>query len=208
MIDLHTTATANGFKASIMLEETGLAYRAINYNLVKGEHFKPEYVAITPVARMPSIVDHDAGGGEPVSVYGTAAILFYLAEKTGRFFPADPATRAKVYEWVGVVASDIGPAYSGQFAFNVLAPEKLPWALEFYDKLCLRMVRTLEARLGQARYLAGDEYTIADMIAYPVPAVSMKRFPGSLEGFPNLARWTAEVGSRPAVQRGMQVPAP
>ncbi len=208
MIDLHTTPTANGFKASIMLEETGLPYRAISYNLVKGEHFKPEYAAITPVARMPAIVDHEAAGGPPVSVYGTAAILFYLAEKTGRFFPANPAIRAKVYEWVGVVSSDVGPAYSGQFVFNVMAPEKLPWALEFYDKLCVRMVKTLEVRLGQARYLAGDEYTIADMIAYPVPAVSMKRFPGNLDAFPNLARWAAEVGARPAVQRGMQVPAP
>ncbi|MCU0758358.1 MAG: glutathione binding-like protein [Steroidobacteraceae bacterium] len=206
MIDLHTTATANGYKASIMLEETGLPYRAIDYDLVKGDNFKPDYVAITPVARMPAIVDHDAAGGAPVSVYGTAAILFYLGEKTGRLFPADPAVRAKVYEWVGVVSSDVGPAYSGQFAFNVIAPEKLPWALQFYDRLCTRMVGTLEARLGQSRYLAGGEYTIADVIAYPVAAVSMKRFPGHLDGHPNLARWAAEVGARPAVQRGMKVP--
>jgi GST-like protein len=207
MIDLHTTPTANGFKASIMLEEVGLPYQAINYNLVKGDHLQPEYLAITPVGRVPAIVDHDAAAAGAVSVYGTAAILFYLAEKTGRLFPKDVATRAKVYEWVGVVSSDVGPAYSGQFAFNVMAPEKLPWALQFYDRLCTRMVKTLEQRLGEARYLAGDEYTIADVIAYPVPAVSMKRFPGSLEGFPNLARWTAEVGARPAVQRGMKVPA-
>lgn len=207
MIDLHTTPTANGYKASIMLEETGLPYRAINYDLIKGDNFKPEYTAITPVARMPAIVDHDVAGGAPLSVYGTAAILYYLAEKTGRFFPAAPAVRAKVYEWVGVVASDLGPAYSGQFVFNVMAPEKLPWAIEFYDRLCSRMVKTLEARLGESRYLAGDEYTIADMIAYPVPAVSMKRYPGNLDGFPNLARWAAEVGARPAVQRGMRVPA-
>jgi len=207
MIDLHTTPTANGYKASIMLEEIGLPYRAISYDLVKGENHKPEYLAITPVARVPAIVDHDAGDAGPVSVYGTAAILFYLAEKTGRLFPREPATRAKVYEWVGVVSSDVGPAYSGQFVFNVIAPEKLPWALEFYDKLCTRMVRTLEQRLGEARYLAGDEYSIADVIAYPVPAVSMKRYPGNLDAYPNLARWAAEVGARPAVQRGMKVPA-
>jgi GST-like protein len=206
MIDLHTTATANGYKASIMLEETGLEYRVLDYDLVKGENFKPEYVAITPVARMPAIVDHDVAGGPPVSVYGTAAILFYLAEKTGKLFPADARVRAKVYEWVGVISGDVGPAYSGQFAFNVMAPEKLAWAIQFYDKLCTRMVKTLEVRLGESRYLAGDEYTIADVIAYPVPAVSMKRFPGSLEAYPNLARWAAEVGARPAVQRGMKVP--
>ena len=205
MIDLHTTATANGYKASIMLEETGLPYRVIDYDLVKGENFKPEYVAITPVARMPAIVDHDAAGG-PVSVYGTAAILFYLAEKTGRLFPSDPRTRAKVYEWVGVVSSDVGPAYSGQFAFNVIAPEKQPWAIQFYDKLCARMVQTLEVRLGEVPFLAGEDYTIADVIAYPVAAVSMKRFPGNLDGHPNLSRWAATVGARPAVQRGMKVP--
>jgi len=206
MIDLHTTGTANGYKASIMLEETGLPYRVIDYDLVKGDNFKAEYVAITPVARMPAIVDHDVPGGGPVSVYGTAAILFYLAEKTGRFIPADLRGRKAVYEWVGVVSSDIGPAYSGQFAFNVIAPEKIPFAIQFYDKLCARMVQTLEVRLGQAPYLAGDEYTIADMIAYPVAAVSMKRFPGNLDAHPNLARWAAVVGARPAVQRGMKVP--
>ncbi len=218
MIDLHTTATANGYKASIMLEEIGLPYQAINYNLVKGEHFKPEYLAINPVARMPAIVDHDpvdhdqvgrdqqVGVGAPVSVYGTAAILLYLAEKTGCLLPKDLATRARVFEWIGIVSSDIGPAYSGQFVFNVMAPQKLPWALEFYDKLCTRMVATLELRLGQSRFLAGDEYTIADIIAYPVPAVSMKRFPGNLDAHPNLARWADEVGARPAVQRGMRVP--
>lgn len=206
MIDLHTTATANGYKASIMLEETGLEYRVIDYDLVKGDNFKPEYVAITPVARMPAIVDHDVAGGAPVSVYGTAAILFYLAEKTGKLFPGDARVRAKVYEWVGVISGDVGPAYSGQFAFNVMAPEKLPWAIQFYDKLCTRMVKTLEVRLGESRYLAGDDYTIADVIAYPVPAVSMKRFPGNLDAYPNLARWAAEVGARPAVQRGMKVP--
>ncbi|MCP5360402.1 MAG: glutathione binding-like protein [Steroidobacteraceae bacterium] len=206
MIDLHTTATANGYKASIMLEETGLPYRVIDYDLIKGENFKPEYVAITPVARMPAIVDHDLPGGTAVSVYGTAAILFYLAEKTGRFWPADPRVRAKVYEWVGVIASDVGPAYSGQFAFNVIAPEKLPWAIQFYDKLCARMVQTLEVQLGQTPYLAGNDYTIADIIAYPVAAVSMQRYPGNLDGHPNLARWAGEIGARPAVQRGMKVP--
>ena len=207
MIDLHSTATANGYKASIMLEETGLPYRAINYNLVKGEHLKPEYLAINPVGRMPAIVDHADGGNAPIPVYGTAAILLYLAEKTGRFFPQDPATRARVYEWVGIVSSDIGPAYSGQFVFNVIAPEKMPWAMEFYDKLCTRMVQTLEQRLGRSRYLAGDDYTIADIIAYPIPAVSMRRYPGNLDAHPNLARWAAEVGARPGVQRGMKVPA-
>lgn len=205
MIDLHTTATANGYKASIMLEEVGLPYRVIDYDLVKGDNFKPDYLALNPVGRVPTIVDHDAPGA-PLSVYGTPAILLYLAEKTGRLLPADPAARAKAYEWLGIVASDLAPAYSGQFVFNVIAPEKNAWATAFYDKLCLRLLAPMEARLGASRHLAGDEYSIADVIAYPVAAVSMKRFPGDLAGHPNIARWAAEVAARPAVQRGMKVP--
>lgn len=205
MIDLHTTATANGYKASIMLEEVGLPYRVIDYDLVKGEHMKPEYLALNPVGRVPTIVDHDTAGA-PVSVYGTPAILLYLAEKTGKLLPASPAERAKAYEWLGIVSSDLAPAYSGQFVFNVIAPDKNAWAIDFYDRLCLRLLGPLESRLGTSRFLAGDSYSIADVIAYPVAAVSMKRFPGGLGAHPHIARWAAEVGARPAVQRGMKVP--
>lgn len=205
MIDLHTTATANGYKASIMLEEVGLPYRVIDYDLVKGEHMKPGYLALNPVGRVPTIVDHDVEGA-PLSVYGTPAILLYLAERTGRLMPTDPVGRAKAYEWLGIVSSDLAPAYSGQFVFNVIAPEKNAWATGFYDQLCLRLLGPMEARLGASRYLAGDAYSIADVIAYPVAAVSMKRFPGDLGGHPHIARWADEVGARPAVQRGMKVP--
>jgi GST-like protein len=207
MIDLHTTPTANGFKASIMLEETGLPYRVVNYNLVAGDQKKPEFLALNPVGRVPAIVDHDVpGNDEPLSVYGTAAILLYLAEKSQRFLPDRPRPRAKVFEWLGIIASDVGPAYSGQFVFNVVAQEKQPWAIDFYNKLCDRMVATMELQLSKSRFLAGEDYTIADMIAYPVAAVSMLRWPGNLDGHPHIARWAADVGARPAVQRGMQVP--
>lgn len=205
MIELHTTATANGYKASIMLEEVGLPYTVVDYDLVKGEHMKPGYLAINPVGRVPTIIDRDADGG-PVSVYGTPAILLYLAERTGKLLPRAAAERAKAYEWLGIVSSDLAPAYSGQFVFNVIAPEKQPWAIDFYDKLCLRLLAPMEARLGAAPFLAGQAYSIADVIAYPVAAVSMKRFPGGLDAHPNIARWAAEVGARPAVQRGMKVP--
>jgi GST-like protein len=205
MIDLHTTATANGYKASIMLEEVGLPYRVHDYNLVKGEHLRPEYLAQNPVGRMPMIVDHDVPDA-PLAVYGTAAILLYLAEKTQRYLPAGLAERARIYEWVGIISSDLAPAYSGQFVFNVIAPEKIPFAIDFYNKLCTRMLQPMELQLGRTPYLAGADYTIADVIAYPVPAVSMKRYPGNLEAYPNIARWAAVVGARPAVQRGMRVP--
>lgn len=207
MIDLHTSATANGFKASIMLEECGLPYAVTKYDLVARQNLSPDYVAMNPVARIPSIVDHDAPGGRTVCVYGTQAILQYLAEKTGRFLPGDPVMRGAVYTWMGVVASDVGPAYSGQFAFSVLAPESIPWAVEYYDRLVDRMLLALETQLARNAYLAGDEYTIADIIAYPVAATSARRYPGNLGSLPALSRWAQAVGARPAVQRGMKVPA-
>lgn len=206
MIDLHTTPTANGYKASIMLEEVGLPYRVVNYDLVKGDHMKPEYLALNPVGRVPLIVDHDAGTQAPLTVYGTMAILVYLAEKTHRFLPEERSARARTFEWLGTISSDVGPAYSGQFVFNIVAPEKQPWAIQFYDRLCSRMIGTMEQQLARTPYLAGQDYSIADMIGYPVAAVSMKRFPGNLEAHPNIARWAALVGARPAVQRGMKVP--
>jgi len=205
MIELHTTPTANGLKASIMLEETGLDYRVQKYDLVKGENFKPEFLAINPVARIPAIVDHDVQGDEPLAVYGTAAILLYLAEKSGKLMPQNSVARAKVFQWLGIVQSDIGAAYTGQFVFNVMAPERIPWALEFFEAQCIRMVSVLEQQLGKSRHVAGPEYTIADVIAYPVATVSMTKHPGNLDDFPNLRRWAEQVSQRPAVQRGMLV---
>jgi GST-like protein len=205
LIDLHTVPTANGYKASIMLEELDLPYRCISYDLIKGENFKPELLAINRVARLPVIVDHDAEGG-PLSVYGSAAILQYLAEKTGRLLPRAGRERAKVLEWLGIISSDIAPAFSGQFVFNVVAQEKQPWAIAFYDRLCSRMAQTIEDQLAMTPYLGGDEYSIADILAYPVATVSMKRYPGNLDGHPNIARWAAMLGARPGVQRGMRVP--
>jgi GST-like protein len=161
------------------------------------------------VGRLPAIVDHDVSSdidGKSLAVYGSAAILIYLAEKTGQLLPRTTWARAKTFEWVGIVSGDVGPAYSGQFVFNVVAQEKIPYAIELYNRLCLRMVATLEQQLSKTSYLVGDDYTIADVIAYPVATVSMKRFPGNLDAHPNLARWAAEISARPAVQRGLKVP--
>jgi GST-like protein len=206
MIELHTTPTANGYRASIMLEECGLDYRVRAYDLTKGEHLSAEHLALNPVGRVPTIVDHGVAGGRPAVVYGSQAILQYLAEKTGRFLPADPVARAAAYTWAGVATGDLGPAYSGQFVFGTLAQEKLPVALQHFERLCLRMLGALDVRLRDHQWLAGEQYTIADMLAYPAAAVSAKRFPGNLDAFANLVRWAAEVGARPAVQRGMRVP--
>lgn len=205
MIDLHTTATANGFRVSIMLEECALPYRVHAYDLMRGDHLKPEFLALHPVGRLPAIVDHVDGAD--VVVAGTQAVLQYLAEKTGRFLPTDPTGRAAAYTWAGVATSDVSPAYSGQFTFSVLLAGQAPRALEYYEKQCLRFLAALDTRLASVTWLAGDEYSIADMLAYPAAATSAKRYPGDLGGYPNVARWCAAVGARPAVQRGMRVPA-
>ncbi|MFZ9873631.1 MAG: glutathione S-transferase family protein [Steroidobacteraceae bacterium] len=206
MIDLHTVPTANGYKASIMLEEVGLPYRVTSYDLLKGENLKPELLALSRVGRLPIIVDHDVAG-EPLPVYGSAAILQYLAEKTGRLMPPRGRERAKVIEWLGIISSDVSPAYSGQFVFNIVAKEKLPWAISFYERLCQRLIKVMDDQLAHTEFLAGAEYSIADILAYPVAAISMKRYPGNLDGHPHIARWASILRARPAVQRGMSVPA-
>jgi GST-like protein len=206
MIELHTSNTANGYRASIMLEECGLPYQVHAYALARLEHLAPAYLELNPVGRIPTIVDPDVAGGQPAVVYGTQAIVQYLAEKTGRFLPAEPTARATVYTWAGIIASDVGPAYSGQFAFNVLAREKIPYAIDFYNQLVDRMLKAVDWQLGRHTYLAGEEYTIADVLLYPVAGSSALRYPGNLDGYPNLKRWATLVGARPAVQRGMKVP--
>ena len=204
MIELHTVPTANGYKVSIMLEELGLPYRTVAYDLMRGENFKPEYLAMNPVGRLPLIIDHDH---EPaLTLYGTAAILLYLSDKTQRFMPSNATARARVYAWLGIISSDIGPAYSGQFVFNVIAQEKIPFAIEFYNKLCLRMIASMELQLARSEFLAGEHYTIADILGYPVAAMSMKRYPGNFDAHPHIGRWAATLAARPAVQRGMKVP--
>jgi len=206
MIELHTSATANGYKASIMLEECALPYSVTRYDLPRGETQTPAFLARNPAGRIPVIVD-DTAAGEPVTVYGTQAIVHYLAEKTGRLLPDAPAARASVLTWCGFIASDLAGAYAGQFAFSLLAKEPQPWGLAFYNGLADRFLGVVERQLAAHRHLAGDDYTIADVLAYPSLTVSTKRYPGSLASYPAIARYVTEVGARPAVQRGMQVPA-
>lgn len=203
MIDLHFSPTANGLKAAIMLEETGLSYTLHPVELTKGEHLRPEFLAMNPVGRIPVIVDHDAPSGA-LSVYGSVAILLYLAEKTGKLMPGDLEYRARVYQWLGIVSSDIGAAYSGQFLFSVLAPKPQDWAVEHYESLCRRLIAPLEAQLGETRYVAGETYTVADVLAYPVAAMSMKRYPGGLGDYPHLSRWAGELGARAAIRNAFE----
>jgi GST-like protein len=204
MIEVWTWPTPNGHKVHIALEEMGLAYTVIPVNIGKGEQFKPDFLAITPNHRIPAIVDTDGPGGKRIELFESGAILIYLAEKTGKFIPAEPHARYACLQWVMFQMGGIGPMF-GQFGhFNNYAPEKIPYAIERYQNEVKRLYRVLDKRLAQATYLAGSDYSIADMITYP-----WLRFPErrnvEMDEFPNVKRWFDLLDARPAVQRGCAV---
>ena len=204
MIDLHYWPTPNGWKVSIMLEETGLPYRLVPVNIGRGEQFKPDFLAISPNNRMPAIVDHDPpGGGEPVSVFESGAILVYLAEKTGQFQPKDLRGRYEVLQWVMWQMGGLGPMAGQAHHFRQYATEKLPYAIDRYTKEVNRLYGVMNKRLADRDYLAG-EYSIADMAAWPW-VVPWKNQGQQIEEFPHLNRWFEAVKARPAVDRGFAV---
>lgn len=199
MLDLYWVPTANGQRAAIMIEETGEQYTLRPVNMMQGEHLSEEYLAVNPVGKVPAIVDHSAG----VSVYGTMAIGLYLADKHGTLLGETPAQRAAVYQWAGIIASDLGPAFTGQYIFNVMAPEKLEFPIRYFNEQISRLLKVLDARLASNTYLAGDTYTLADALGYPVAATSAARLPDGLADHAHIRRWADLVGGRPAVQRAM-----
>jgi GSH-dependent disulfide-bond oxidoreductase len=204
MIDLHYWPTPNGWKVSIMLEETGLPYRLVPVNIGRGEQFKPEFLAISPNNRMPAIVDHDPpGGGAPVSVFESGAILVYLAEKTGQFQPTDLRGRYEVLQWVMWQMGGLGPMAGQAHHFRQYAPEQLPYAIDRYTKEVNRLYGVINKRLADREYLAGA-YSIADMAAWPwvVPWANQGQ---KIDEFPHLHRWFEAVKARPAVERGIAV---
>ena len=163
MIDLHFVPTPNGHKISIMLLETGLEHRLIHYRIQDGDHLTPEFRRISPISRVPAIVDHDPiGGGDPYPVFETGAILIYLAEKTGRFLPADPRGRHLAIQWLMWQMAGLGPMHGQAHHFIRYCPEPQDYALTRYRNEALRLLRVMNRRLGEADYLAG-EYSIADI---------------------------------------------
>jgi len=201
MIDLYYWPTPNGHKVTLMLEETGLEYRIIPVNIGKGDQFAPEFLAISPNNRMPAIVDHaPADGGAPQSVFESGAILLYLARRTGRFLPKDPRAEIEALEWLFWQMAGLGPM-TGQYGhFSVYAPEPVPYAIERYTKEAQRLLGVLDTRLKGRAFIAGDEYSIADMAAYPWINV-YERAPLDLGPWPDLRRWQAAIAARPATQR-------
>jgi len=205
MIDLYTWTTPNGRKVSVMLEELGLAYNVHKINISKDEQFAPAFLAISPNNRIPAIVDSDGPGGKPLSLFESGAILIYLAEKTGsKLLPADPRQRAVVLQWLMWQMGGVGPMFGQTHHFLHAAPEKVPYGIERYSKETRRLYGVMDKRLGEAAYLAGDSYSIADIATYPwVARHEHHKVP--LADFPNVKRWFDAISARPAVAKGMAV---
>ena len=200
MIELYYWRTPNGLKIKLFLEEAGLPYRVIPVDIGKGEQFKPEFLRIAPNNRIPAIIDHEpAGGGAPVSLFESGAILLHLAEKTGCFIPGDIRGRALVLQWLFWQMAGLGPMVGQNGHFTQYAPEKVPYAIERYVKETNRLYGVLDRQLARREYIAGD-YSIADMACYPW-IVPYKRHDQSLDDFPNLKRWFNRIRERPACQR-------
>jgi GSH-dependent disulfide-bond oxidoreductase len=205
MIDLYTWATPNGHKASIMLEELALDYRVHAIDIGNDEQFAPDYVALNPNGKIPTIVDQDGPGGGPFTVFESGAILIYLAEKTGRFLSPDPRQRSRAIQWLMFQVGGLGPMFGQAQHFRRFAPQPLPYAIERYSTEAVRLYGVLDKRLGAVEFLAEGGYSIADIATYPW--VARHEWQGvSLADFSNVRRWLGLVGQRPAVQRGMQVP--
>jgi GST-like protein len=200
MIDLYYWPTPNGHKVTMFLEEAGLDYTLKAVNIGKGEQFKPDFLALAPNNRMPAIVDHaPAGGGAPVSLFESGAILLYLAEKTGRFIAPDIAGRAEVLQWLFWQMGGLGPMLGQNHHFTQYAPEKVPYAIDRYVKETNRLYGVLDRRLADRAYVAGADYSIADMASFPW-IVPYEKQGQTLEDFPHLKRWFNAIAERPATK--------
>ena len=204
MIEVYSWATPNGHKIHIMLEECGLAYRAIPVDIGAGDQFAPEFLAINPNNKIPAIVDPDGPDGKPISMFESGAILLYLAAKTGRFLPADARGRWTTLEWLMFQMGGVGPMLGQAHHFRLYAPEKIGYAIDRYSNEAKRLYGVIDKRLGNHAFIAGDEYTIADIAIFPWLR-SWKNQGIVLDEYPALKRWFDAVAARPAVQRGVEV---
>ena len=203
VIDLYTWTTPNGRKVQIMLEECGLAYTAHSINIGKNEQFAPDFLKISPNNKIPAIVDSEGPNGKPISVFESGAILMYLAEKTGKFWPQDMPTKYLVMQWLMFQMGGFGPMLGQAHHFLKFAPEKIPYAMKRYGDEAKRLYGVIDKRLGEAEYLAGD-YSIADIATFPwAQSFSMQNI--DFADYPNVKRWFDAILARPAVQRGIKV---
>jgi GST-like protein len=205
MIDLYTWSTPNGRKVSIMLEECALPYRVRPIDIGKGEQFTPEYTAISPNNLIPAIVDPEGPDGRPISLFESGAILIYLAEKMDRFLPHDARQRSVTLQWLMFQMGNVGPMFGQAHHFIRNAKEQVPYGIKRYSEIVQRLYRVLQRRLSEAEYLAGADYTIADIATYPWVA-RFEWHKVDLNDFPSVKRWFDAIGRRPAVPKGMAVP--
>ena len=205
-IELYTWATPNGRKASIMLEELGLEYNVHPIDLSKGEQFQKHFLAIAPNNRIPAIIDPDGPDGEPMGLFESGAILIYLAEKTGsELFPGSGLQRVRTLEWFLWQMGGVGPMFGQAHHFLFKPKEDVPYGKKRYRDETNRLYKVMNKRLGEVAYLAGENYSIADIATYPWVA----RFPRhqvDLNDYPDVKRWFDTIGERPAVEKGMSVP--
>ena len=204
MIEVYSWATPNGHKVHIMLEECGLPYRVTAVDIGAGDQFRPDFLAISPNNKIPAIVDTDGPDGAPISLFESGAILMYLAGKTGRFLPASTRGRYEMLEWLMFQMGGIGPMLGQAHHFRIYAPEKIPYAIERYTNEAQRLYGVLDRRLAKSKYVAGGEYTIADMAIFPWLR-SWKNQGIDWNDFPHVKGWFDEIAARPAVQRGVEV---
>ena len=204
MIDLYALTSPNVQKIYIMLEETKLPYKEHFVDVWKGEQYNPDFIKINPNSKIPAIVDSDGPGGKPITIFESGAILIYLAEKTGQFMPKDPAARYNVLQWLLFQTSSVGPMF-GQFThFKLFSPKGVDnsYSMDRYQTEVKRLYEVLEKRLAQTPYIAGSEYTIADIATFPWTrnhdAQGVK-----WDNHPNLARWFKSIEERPAVKAAL-----
>jgi len=204
MIDVYSMATPNGHKVHIMLEECGLPYRAHNIDIGKGDQFTPEFLAISPNNKIPAIVDPDGPEGQPISMFESGAILVYLASKVNKFLGKTDREKFTVLQWLMFQMGGLGPMLGQAHHFRIYAPEQIEYAVNRYTNEAKRLYGVMDKQLSKHRYIAGDEYTIADIACFPWTR-SWKNQGIDWEDFPNAKRWHDEIAARPAVQRGVQV---
>jgi GSH-dependent disulfide-bond oxidoreductase len=205
MLELWSWPTPNGHKVHIGLEELGLPYKVTPVNIGAGEQFKPEFLKITPNHRIPALVDDEGPGGKPFTLFESAAILVYLSEKSGgKLIPKDPIGRYKCIEWLMFQMGGVGPMFGQWNHFAAYATEKIPYAIDRYTNEVKRLHRVLDHRLEECPYLAGEEYSIADIATFPWVREPERRGIDFAD-YPAVGRWHDRVAARPGVQRGLAV---
>lgn len=202
MITLYTFNTPNAQKIHIMLEETALPYRVRRVDIHKGDQFRPDFLRISPNNKIPALVDEEGPAGRPIALFESGAILLYLAEKTGRFLPAEPVARWEVLKWLFWQVGGFGPMLGQAHHFNAYAPERIPYAMERYRREANRLYDVLDGRLADRAFIV-DTYSIADMAVFPWCRLHVRQGV-EIADYPHVSRWFAAVAARPAVARDME----